>query len=58
MLTSMYHVSTDSGLAILSYWGVLFISMIEIDELAVGREFADLQSLSAAVTQFENSNFL
>ena len=28
MLTSKYHVSTDSGLAILFYWGVLFISMV------------------------------
>ena len=27
MLTSKYHVSTDSGLAILFYCGILFISM-------------------------------
>ena len=28
MLTSNYHVSTDSSLAILFYWCVLFISMV------------------------------
>ena len=31
---------------------------IEMDELAVGREFADFKSLSAVVAQFENSNFV
>ena len=30
----------------------------EMDELAVGREFADFKSLSATVAQFENSNFV
>ena len=32
--------------------------IIEMDELVGGREFADFKSLSAAVTQFENSNFV
>ena len=27
-----------------------------MDELAVGREFPDLKSLSAAIAQFENNN--
>jgi len=30
----------------------------EMDELAVGREFADFSSLSAAVALFESNNFV
>ena len=30
----------------------------DIDELAVGFDFTDFKSLSAAVAQFENSNFV
>ena len=37
--------------------GVQFKFTIEMDELAGGRKFTDFKSLSAAVAQFENSNF-
>jgi len=35
VLASGYHVSTDSGRAILSYWGVLFISIVGIHHCSV-----------------------
>ena len=43
MLTSKYHVSTDSGRAILFYWGVLFISMVPISLQTTSSETAILK---------------